>query len=252
MYTSGYNSNIHLNICSATHDQILSNAVGTLKRHGSHCINILGQIRISHEGLDIPLISSSTPNCGSTIVWIRDEPNKDTVDKLDPNNKYVFVVCNAQKVARMPWMRNLFNVILMEDLDWCKLESPPSKIIFSTYKRTDVYESTIERTELYTDSGIKMGSPHAKDIKSEMGLQGDFGWHDFHAVAFHFPPYSTPDYEDQSKSGGFEYLIAKLLTESLKLKMVLHPPSTGQRWGREEPEGSGNYSGKMMPFLSSN
>ncbi len=72
-------------------------------------------------------------------------------------------------------------------------------------------------------------------------LQTDYKGHEFPAVAFEFFPYSMPDFETQVHSG-FEYMIVKVLTDALNLKMVVRPPTSGGMWGWQKEDG--NYTGR--------
>lgn len=69
--------------------------------------------------------------------------------------------------------------------------------------------------------------------------------HDFLAVAFRFPPYSIPDYDDQDNNAGFEYNIARAITDALNLRIKTSPPSTGAWWGKRDEHG--NYDGSSFP-----
>ncbi len=68
-------------------------------------------------------------------------------------------------------------------------------------------------------------------------------------MAFYFYPYSIPDFEGQANHAGIEYDIVAAIADSLNLRLVVRPPSTGGSWGYEDPKGSGNYTGKLKIVL---
>lgn len=70
----------------------------------------------------------------------------------------------------------------------------------------------------------------------------NFNGHKIRASAFNNRPYSIINLET-NRHGGIEYNIARTLTKSLNLEMVVQNPTDGEKWGREEPPGSGNFSG---------
>jgi len=43
-----------------------------------------------------------------------------------------------------------------------------------------------------------------------------------------------------------EFLVAVSALSGLNLKLVLQPTSDGQYWGKEEPPGSGNFTGLIL------
>ena len=62
------------------------------------------------------------------------------------------------------------------------------------------------------------------------------------ASAFTFKPYSIIDTKT-GRHGGFEYLIAAQLAQSLNLKLLVSKPADGEWWGRETFPGSRNLTG---------
>jgi len=45
---------------------------------------------------------------------------------------------------------------------------------------------------------------------------------------------------------GLELTIARVVSESWGLKLEVHPTSDGDWWGRQVPEGSNNFTGKVI------
>ena len=116
--------------------------------------------------------------------------------------------------------------------------SSSSSSIIRAYRKPHYFEDRLEKVAIFEAEVNKGGG-------ATFQLETDFGGHDFPAVAFHFYPYSMPDFETQSGHGGIEYRIASAVAAALNLRLVISPPSTGGFWGEEDPPGSGNYTGKQ-------
>lgn len=181
----------------------------------------------------------------SVIMVFGTEPGEDDlwwVSRLPKKHKTIFVMGGnwdlalAQVLGQFP--RPLF--IHSPHLD----SNNASSSLTTVYRKPHYFKDHLEKMAIF-HVNTKMLTDDQDDMVRglDLELELDFGGHEFPAVAFEFYPYSMPDFEGQSQHGGYEYDIVAVLADALNLRLVIRPPSSGIMWGREDPPGSGNFTG---------
>ncbi len=196
-------------------------------------------IQMADENLD------NSANCGSMVVVAVGSEAKSTVYRLPRIHRPVIVtpdldwVCEDDQALRR--LEPIFFTGRKADNGFTKAEE------FAVYDWGLSHEGIVEVAVHAREEGYHLDDGRYSERLVLTRHTHDFGGRSFPAVAFHFHPYSVPDFDDQANHAGFEYEIAAAVAESLNLRLVVSSPSSGGLWGSEDEHG--NYSGEGATYI---
>ncbi len=231
---------------------VFNEAISYMERRESNCILLIlgdrdkiipphSQVPVMQWTRDkLPQDECFQANCGSMIAT--HDGLRDNWIKLLPWIHNPVLITNSldsfadSDFRHLKRLEPIFFVTGEEE----KKKDSPARFTVYTWK----YHKNPSKFAIYDGSHGYRQRDHVytSTLTLNSGYQLDFGGHDFPSVAFQFPPYSLPDYEEQENNGGFEYEIALAVAKGLNLRLVVSPPSTGKRWG--SADAYGNYTGK--------